>query len=817
MRKLLSLLVIALTALSLPGMSQQAKNGKISGTVIDGSIKTIESATITLMRAKDSSVVKMSVADKTGKFEFENVAAGDYFVAITAVGHNKGYSESVHIDANNNNVVLKTIELVPQAKAMSTVTVTAKKPAIEQKAGKTVVNVEASPTNAGLNALELLEKSPGVSVDNDGNISLKGKQGVTILIDGKPTYMSGADLAALLKSMQSNGLDQIEIMTNPPAKYDAAGNSGIINIKTKKGIVKGMNGSANLGYTQGIYPRVNGGVNLNYRNQKVNIFGGYNGGTYEGFNNLRINRNFYEADKVTLAGTSDQLSRPHFKGNYHNLKLGTDYYFTKKDILGFVVNANFNDNNEDPTSNSNVRGTDGNIRYNLRSRGDNDRNFFGLSSNVNYKHTFDSTGRELTVDLDYAFYDSKSSTRLETQTFDAGGNKNGLDVTLLGAIPSDIDIYSAKTDYIHPINKTTRLEAGLKTSYVTTDNRVDYLRSSPAGFIPDGRSNHFVYKENINAAYAVISSSVKKWELSAGLRVENTIAQGRQYSNDSAFKRDYTNLFPNAGVSYKASEKNQFNFSYSRRIQRPNYDNLNPFIFFLDSLTYGQGNPYLTPQFTNNFEVSHTWKQFLTTTLNYTVTNDIITQLLKQDTEKKITYQTQENFSTMKQWGLAVMANKPIKKWWTVNVYLNVFNNKYNGIYQNDPIEVQFTSFQGNMTNSFNFNKGWSAELSGWYRTKAAEGILVANNMGAMNAAVSKTVLKKKGTMKLGIRDILYTQKFSGYAKYSDVDVNINSRRDSRQVNFTFTYRFGKTNIAPARRKSGGAGDEQNRVNSGGN
>ncbi|MBN8878116.1 MAG: TonB-dependent receptor [Sphingobacteriales bacterium] len=811
MRKLLSLLILALTTLSLASYAQ-VKTGKISGTVIDGSTKIIESATITLLRASDSAVVKMSVADKTGKYEFENVPEGRYIVAISAVGHDKGFSEVVAVSGSSSTVV-KTIELVPQAQAMSGVTVTAKKPAIEQKPGKMVVNVDASPTNVGLNALELLEKSPGVTVDNDGNISVKGKQGVLILIDGKPTYMSGADLTALLKNMQSTSLDQIEIMTNPPAKYDAAGNSGIINIKTKKGIVKGMNGNANLGYTQGLYGRVNGGVNLNYRNNKLNIFGGYNGGTYEGYNRLLIDRRMYDEDKVTILRTIDQNSRPHFKGAYHNVKAGVDYYFSKKDVAGIVVNGSFNGNDEDPYSLTNIRNNTGLITNKLESIANNNRKSSNLTTNFNYKHTFDSTGREISADLDYAYYNNKNRTSLTTKSFDANNNQDAPDVLLTGKIPSDIRIYSAKVDYVHPFKNGLRLEAGAKTSVVKTDNKVNYLRD---GLEAADRNNHFIYDENINAAYAILSRSIKKWELTAGLRMENTIAKGHQISNDSSFKRNYTNLFPNVGAGYNMNEKNQFNLSYSRRISRPDYDDLNPFIFFLDSLTYGQGNPYLQPQFTNNFEFSHTYNRFLTTTINYTNTTDIITDLLKQNTEKNITYQTKDNFSSMKQWGISLMANVPITKWWSANIYTNVFHNDYSGLYNNDPVKVKFTSFLGNMTNTFILGKGWNAELSGWYRSKAAEGILVANDMGAMNAAITKQLFDKKGTLKLGVRDILWTQQFSGYAKYSDINVDISSRRDSRQFNLSFSYRFGKKNIAPARRKTGGADDEQNRVKTGG-
>jgi iron complex outermembrane recepter protein len=814
MRKLLTLLAAILT-LSFASQAQTNANpdghGKVTGKVIDGNTKTIESATITLLRAKDSSVAKISVADKSGTYTFDGVTEGRYLVSITAVGHQKGFSETFDINAAHLSVVVKTIELVLQAKSMGEVTVTSKRPLIEQKPGKTVINVDASPTNAGLNVLELLEKSPGVSVDNDGNISLKGKQGVLVLVDGKQTYMSGTDLANLLKNMPSSNLDQIEIMTNPPAKYDAAGNSGIINIKTKKTVIKGMNGSVNTSYSQGVYGRTNNGLNLNYRNNKLNIFGSYNAGTWEGFNKLQISRNFYE-DKV-LKGSSDQLSRFHFKGVYHSVKAGVDYYLSKKDILGVVVNGNFNHGNESPWSRSNIRDANGAITSMLHSQSDNRRKFAGITTNANYKHTFDSTGREISADLDYAHYNNRNGSRLYTETFDPSGVKNGNDILLTGDIPSSIEIYSGKIDYVHPFKSGLKLEAGIKTSFVTTDNRVDYLRNEKAD---EARSNYFIYKENINAAYAIFSKTIKKWNLTAGLRLENTISKGHQVKMDSIFKRNYTNLFPNLGIGYDMNEKNQFNFSYSRRINRPNYESLNPFVFFLDSLTYNQGNPYLQPQFTNNFEISHTFRRFLTTTVNYSQTNDIITELLKQDTEKKITFQTRENFSKMKQLGIALMANFPARKWWNMNIYTNVFNNHYIGMYLADPIDIQFTSFMGNMTNTFTLGKGWNAEISGWYRSKGVEGLLVINDMYAVNTGITKQVLKKKGTLKAGLRDVFYTQQFSGYAKYSDVDVQLGGKRDTRQFNLSFTYRFGKTNIAPARRKTGGAAEEQNRVQSGG-
>src|SRR5258705_4621957 len=292
-------LAILLSVLTLSIVSHAQKGiGKVNGSVIDGNTKTIESATITLLRMKDSSVAKMSVADKTGKFVFDGVAEGKYIVSISAVGHTKGYSETFEINEANTSITLKTVELVPVAKNLGVATVTAKKPLIEQKIDRMVVNVEASVTNVGATAMEVLEKSPGITVDKDGNISLKGKQGVVVMIDGRPSYLNGADLANMLRSMSANQLEQIEIMTNQPAKYDAAGNTGVINIKTKKNKQFGYNGSITSGYTQGRYPRFNESFNFNYRKNKVNFF-----------SNLSYNRNHRGEDLYIIRNMRDKVTK----------------------------------------------------------------------------------------------------------------------------------------------------------------------------------------------------------------------------------------------------------------------------------------------------------------------------------------------------------------------------------------------------------------------------------------------------------------------------------------------------------------------------
>jgi hypothetical protein len=692
-----------------------------------------------------------------------------------------------------------------------------------------VVNVEAAPTNAGASALEVLEKSPGVTVSNEGEISLKGKQGVRVMLDGKPTYLSPADLANVLKNLPASALDQIEIMTNPPARYDASGNSGIINIKTKKSLTEGLNGSVTLGGTLGFFKRydswvlpvrTNSSVNLNYRKGKWNLFGSLNQNYREGKGFLDITRRFYEKDG-SLNGSSFSHTDFNFRNNNYTVKAGFDYYADKKNVIGIVLNGFGFYGRPQPTSVQAISRPDGSVESVLESNSINKNNFYNYSANINYKHTFDSTGRELTADLDYIGYANNSKTTLLTNIYDNyGGNALG-SLTLNGDLPSLINIYSAKADYVHPLKNNLRFDAGFKVSYVKNDNEVKYIRNDNGTWKPDDRSNHFIYKENINAGYVSLNKKWKKWSAQAGLRIENTIAKGQQVTIDSPFTRNYTSLFPTMYVNYEANKNHAFTVSYGRRIERPNYQDLNPFIWFLDSLTYRQGNPYLLPQYANNIELRHTLNGRFTTTINYTITDDVISQLLKQNTEKKITFVTPDNVARFKNIGLAINAPfSPVKNW-NVNLFVNIFNNRYEGVYfnsftgKNDPIDINYTSALVNVSNTFSFKKGWSGEISGFYRGKTIEQLTIADPMYFLNLGVQKTVLKGKGTWRLNVRDPFHWQQFKGHTLYSDIDVKVHNRWDNRNITATFSYRFGKTSVAQARRRTTGATEEQNRAGGG--
>ncbi len=820
MKKMMTLLtVLALSALSLVSQAQ-TKIGKVTGHVIDGSQKIIESATITLLKAKDSSVAKMGAATKDGNFEIEGVEEGKYMVSVSAVGHQKAFSETFDITATQPAVTLKTIELVPLSKELTGVTITGRRPLIEQKIDRTIVNVEAAVSNVGATALEVLEKSPGITVDKDGNISLKGKQNVQIFIDGKPSYLSGAELVNLLTNMNANQLDQIEIMTNPPAKYDAAGNSGIINIKTKKNKAKGFNGSATAGYSQGSYWRTNESLNLNYRNGKYNAFFNYSFNKNNQFQELKIHRTYKESDGHTVKAMFDQVAFMPNNNTNNNLKFGMDFFIDKKNTFGFVASGFLNPEkyrNFNTSYLKNPTGVVDSIVYSTSSQHDTWKNG---SLNLNFRHQYDSTGRELTADVDYSKYASNNEQDFVNSTYSPDWVKKGQTV-LYSRLPVDISIYSAKADYTHPFKKGIKLETGVKTSYVNTDNAANYFNVVGTTMDVDyDKTNRFQYKENINAAYINVSGEFKKFGVQAGLRFENTNYKGHQLGNavkpDSAFNKTYNNLFPTVFISYNADKNNQFGLSLGRRIDRPAYQDLNPFLFFLDNYTYQAGNPFLKPQYTNNVELSHTFKGFLNTTVNYSETKNFFTETFEQSNYATIV--RQGNIGKRQNAGVSISAQVKVAKWWNTSLYGNYNYSMFKGVLYGEELKVSASNILFNVNNQFNFGKGWGAELSGFYRTRGIEGQIEINPLGQASAGVTKQVLKGKGSVRLNVRDIFYTNKVKGSINFQQTEARFENLRDSRVGSISFTYRFGKPLKGPQNnRKKGGADDEQNRVKVGGN
>jgi iron complex outermembrane receptor protein len=815
MKKILTLLA----AYSLSAMSFVvfANDGKVNGTVLTGE-KPLEAATVSLLNATDSSLVKMALSTKGGGFEVEKVAAGKYLVSVSAVGFGKYYSEGFEISPSNSNYTVKSISLVASSKSLRDVTVTTKKPFVEQKLDRTLINVEASTTNVGLTALEVLEKSPGISVDKDGNISLKGKAGVMVMVDGKPTYLSAQDLANMLKSMPSNQLEQIEIMTNPPAKYDASGNAGVINIKTKKNKTQGFNGSVTLGAGMGSKPKSSNSVNLNYRAGKFNLFGNYSHNYNRNFQDLNLTRNFRDRHTDQILTVFDQYADMQRSSQNHSGKIGTDYFATKKTTVGVVLTGFIN-----PTTNTNdnstfIKDAEGNLLSRTEAKNSGEERWKNTGANFNFRHLLNSNGREITADIDYLSYNKTSEQRFDNYFFDKTGAKKQPDEFLRGNLPSVIDIYSAKVDYTHPLKKDAKFEVGFKTSFVETDNNAKYENLISGNWqLDQGRSNHFVYKENVNALYVNGTKQFNtKWSGQLGLRLENTVSKGNQLTTGQNFNRNYTQLFPTAYLGYTTNPKNSFSLSYGRRINRPNYQDLNPFYYFLDKYTYELGNPFLKPQFSHNVDLNHSFKAFLNTSLNYNSTNDIIQQVLEQVDSTNTTFIRRENIAKRTSIGISVSANMQVTKWWRANIYTNVVNNHFEGLVNGAMLNVDGATFTTNVSNQFTFKKGWSGEISAFYRSKGIEGTLVAEPMGAVNFGIGKQVLNNKGSVRLNVRDFLDIQKFRGYSRFQNVDMKINNQWDNRVVNVSFSYRFGKATQSGPQRKKGSTNEEQSRINTAG-
>lgn len=816
MRKIISLACL-LTLASFSSIAQTT--GRISGSVKDEEGKAIQSATISLLKSTDSSLVKVAVSDKSGAYEFVEIKNGKYRLSYTSVGFTKKLSSLFEV--SGNNVELPPTSLAAAAKGLTGVTVTAQRPFVETKLDKTIVNVEASPTNAGSTAMDVLEKSPGISVNSDGVISLRGKSGVIVMMDGKPTYLSATDLANMLKNMPASALDQIEIMTNPSAKYDASGNSGVINIKTKKGRAPGFNGSFMVGFTTGIYeldgntyiiPKSQNSFQFNYKQGKLNFFGNYNPNYMQGRNTMNFNRKF--SDNGNYEGYSDQTTKFLFKGHNHTLKLGVDWDASKKDVFGVVLSGFAFNGSPKPITNSDIYDASNNLQSRLVSYTSNDLSFRNLTTNLNWRHKFDSAGQELSADIDYVRYDNVNEMLLTTDRYNSQQQFTGQSF-LKGNLPADINIYSIKTDYTKPV-KGGRFEAGAKVSYVKNDNLVDYQAFFDNKWHADARSNHFVYEETISAAYANFNKQLKKWTFQGGLRVENTISKGNQITQDTTFEKNYTELFPTAFVSYAIDKSNTVSANYGRRITRPNYQDLNPFIYFLDTLTYRQGNIYLLPQFANKYEVSYSYKNKYIFSASYSETDDVISQVMRQNTAEKKTYVTPDNVATFKNIGLSITAPFKFAKWWNANFFTNVYNNHFIGVIENTSIDMDYTTFMVNVTNTFTLGKGLTAELSGFYRHKDINQLSIVEPLYQMSVGAQKQIIKGKGTLRLNIRDPFAWQKFEGINKYGNVDMKFSNRPDVRQVSATFSYRFGKsTPQNQPRRRASSSQDEQNRVGQG--
>ncbi len=778
----------------------------ISGSITNSSNQAISKGAITLWNNTDSTISSVVPVDEAGKFSFEKLNNATYTIITSAMGYAPDSVKNLVIQ--NNNIVVPPIALKKGTKKLSTAQVIGKKPLIEVKADKTIINVESSINATGSTALEILAKSPGVIVDKDDNISLKGKNGVMIYIDGKQTYLDNASVAAMLKNTQSTNIEAIEIISNPGAKYDAEGNAGIINIRLKKNKKLGTNGSIGLGVNYGYTPKANTNFTLNNNNKKTNVFimYGNNVGKREGYINFKRKLGGVEYNQRSETVDND------FDNTY---KTAIDYNINSKNIIGVMINGAYSKEQFNNTSNTDI----GNIGQSATSalfatnKIDGVRN--NLNGNINYKFS-DTNGTTLNIDLDAGRFRRPSNSYQPNYYKDLLGNITNTLIFRTSA-PIEINILTAKTDYERNLFKG-KFGVGLKSSYVVTGNVFDFYNVvNNIETLDLTRSNKFKYTENVNAIYTNYSREInKKWSTQIGLRLEHTKSNGQltstlQNSNDTV-SRNYVNLFPSASVTYNMNAKNTLGLTFSRRIERPSYQDLNPFEFKLDELTYQKGNAFLRPQYAKSVELSHTYSQFLTTGLSYSHITDVYAQITDTADGNK-SFITQKNLASSDIIGLSISAPMPIKKWWFafVNIGANYTINKAN--FNGNFIDLAFPSMSVYAENNFTLPKGYSASLSGFYALPGYwGGTFKTSPIGNMDIGISKAFLSKKLNAKLSFTDIFWTQRWRGISDFAGLYLDANGGNETRQVRLNLTYRFGSNTIGKARERSSGLEDESNRI-----
>lgn len=789
------------------------KGNTITGMVKDSISQPVDVATVSLIRLPDSVFVKAELTDPEGKFSFYDVPDGTYYLHVAFLGYKDYTTDTFTVTPEGAHPPLPDIILKPDGLELAEVSVVATRPFVERKADRMIVNVENSIMAAGSNALEVLERAPGIVVNADEAISIRGRSGVIFMIDGKVTPMSGQELANYLKALPAGSIDRIEIITNPSAKYDAAGNAGIIDIRLKKDTTLGSNGTITANYSQGVYPKAGAGLSLNRRSKGVNVFGAYNYNFRQGFNDLDLYRVFFENGQRT--GAYDQNNFLVIPYHFHSARAGVDYYPSQNTIIGVLANANVNAFKPNGENFSNVENGNGEVVSSFTTTNHSQDLWPSYSLNGNFKHTFPKHKQELTVDLDFARYWNETMQEFTTRYYDLNDEEFLPYYLLTGDLTGNLQIQSAKADFVYPLNPQTRLETGIKSSKVSADNNLVFYDESDIDqpVFDSTISNHFLYDEIIHAAYVNMSRSWTKFSLQAGLRGEQTIADGLQLINGQSFRRHYTNLFPSVFLNYTFSDSYALGLNVSRRLDRPSYQQLNPFKFFLDPSTYREGNPYLNPQFTWSFEMNHTLFQRYTLTLAYATTTDNITEVIAPaEGEDRVTVQTDKNLDEADYYSLSAGIPFTIGKWLNNNTSISCYLGQYRGNYANTELNDGNVVLDIRTNNTFILGHDWSAELNASYHSREQYAFMNLDPMWGVGAAIQKQLFNKRSTLKFSVTDIFWTNLPSAYNRFTDYEENFDVYRDTRLATLSYTHRFGDTQIAPSRRRAGGAEDEKQRA-----
>jgi outer membrane receptor protein involved in Fe transport len=777
----------------------------IEGRITDDKNQPIAFASVALIAAKDSHLVKGGLSAENGFYTIPSLSAGSYRILASSVGFEKTYTPIFEIK-NDSKTATIDITLPDLSKVLDAAVVTAARPLFEQKADRLVVNVANSPIAAGGTAMEILQKVPGVLIIQE-KVTLAGSQNVQVWIDGKPSPYQ--DVNAALRDMPGDQIDRIELITNPGARYDAAGGP-ILNIILKRNAELGFTGSAQLtlggfrvnqndvnGDIQNYY-RINPSVNVNYRGGGWNLFGGatFNNGTY--FNVIKVNR--YIGSETFRSGNFDQTIY-----TFGNLRFGADYYATKKTTFGILLKAWQREGNGEASNLTEVFAASTNQKFSEFVT-DNNANSKrkSVAANFNMKHEFDSkTGHSLNFDMDYNHFDLRNINDLSIypNTLSSFVSRSRQD------IHQPVNLWVSKLDYSLPIDTTLKVETGIKLSFATINNDLNFYRANERS---DRESNEFLYQENINAAYINANKKVKKLEFNAGLRVEQTIAKGTT-QNAKVLDRNYTQFFPNMSLLYRLNKGLGVQAAYSKRVNRPSFQQQNPFNNFIDSLTYTRGNPQLRPEIAHSAALSLVFDGQPVAGIEYNRIDDVIIDNAPQ-LEGTKTFTTADNLAKQEKWTFQLNFPIKIKKWLDGFGGNQVIYNSYKADYQGLRYEASRWHWLAYWGVTANLPNEIKLECNGFYMTKFLEEFLTINRIAGVNLGVSKSFWDKRGRISLNVNDIFYTQPTNATIDLNNIKVDFFQREYSRNARLTFRYQFGNTKVKNSRNRQTGSESETSRI-----
>lgn len=788
-------------------LAAQLKSNQITGSIIDSlSKQPLPNATVILTNNKGAATSKTITSDTKGNFIFKNVANGNYTLTINYIGYKTIVIDKIIVDINNEPNKPIITKLILEQKGLKAVTVNATKPFIVMSIDKITLNVANSPIAAGGNAYDILMRAPGV-VEQNNSLTLNGK-GVNVLINGRPSNLTGEELKTMLTNMQANGIEKVEVISSPSAKYDAQG-AGIINIILAKNKNFGTNGTFVAGIGTGRFVKTNSGITLNYRNKKSNIYGGYDYAYYPSYVQNSSNRNL-TSNSAILENEYEVRKR-----NNHGYKIGFDYDINKHSSFGILARSasNFRDRNVNHGTSLSVVGMTKDTTSNISTNGSS--NVFNPSVNVYYKITLDSAGKQdIVVNADYFYYNRKSNDNLITKYLDGNGFEYQMPFYLRDNSPGIIEVKSVTADYTGTL-KFVKWEAGAKASFAKTDNNVLWEQQVNGIWKTDAtKTNHFIYKENIYAGYINFNKTINKFGLLLGFRGEQTNTNGTSITINQTNTNSYFNLFPNVAFSYKKSANHQFKIGYRKSIQRFGYEVVNPFVVYQSQYSFTQGNPAIKPMFLHTIEFSYSYKYELFTTLSYTHYTQTLAQVYKPDPSTNAVISTYENLNNSQVVSATITSQKSFYKgkWSSVNT-LGAYYSHYDELSFGESVKSIVTSYI-NSQNTLILLKKIRAEITAYYSTPIASGIYKIDGQFQMNIGFSKPILKSKATLAINIKDIFNTFQYNIKTLYKGVNIYTEYKAESRFANLVFTYKFGNIKVKASKKRETGIEDEKERINS---